>query len=152
MIEVLIRPGYEAQVDPQEIERVVQTVLHLEAAANVSLSVVITGDDEMRSLNRQFRDVDAPTDVLSFADDTPAPAFVDASDEPPYLGDVILSFPRAQVQAEEQGHSTAQEVRLLVAHGVLHLLGYDHADPGQQAAMWARQDAVLSELGGAANG
>jgi probable rRNA maturation factor len=153
VIEVLIRHEFEACVDRAEIECVVQHVLRIEAApSDASLSVVITDDDEVRSLNRQFRGVDAPTDVLSFADDVPDPAFVDASGEPPYLGDVVLSFPRAQAQAVEQGHSTVREVCLLVAHGVLHLLGYDHADPEEEAAMWAKQDAILDALGRAADG
>jgi len=71
---------------------------------------------------------------------------VDGSDEPPYLGDVIVSLPRAREQAAEHGHSTMQELRLLVVHGVLHLLGYDHATPAEEAAMWARQDAILQRV------
>jgi probable rRNA maturation factor len=153
VIEVLIRPGMEAKVERAGIERAVQTVLRLEAApSGASLSVVITDDDEIRSLNRQFRGVDAPTDVLSFADDAPDLPFVDASGEPPYLGDVVLSFPRAQAQAAEQAHSAAQEVYLLVVHGVLHLLGYDHAEPEKKSVMWARQETILRELGKAADG
>ena len=145
MIQVLIRPRFEALVDPEQVERVARVALQMESAPlHVSLSVVITDDDEIQSLNRQFRGIDAPTDVLSFADDAPDPAFVDASDETPYLGDVILSFPRAQAQAAEQGHSTAQEVCLLIVHGILHLLGYDHAEPDEKDTMWARQDAILA--------
>ena len=145
MIEVLIRPGFEADVEAGTVERIVHTVLGAEAVSlNASLSVVITGDDEIRALNSQFRGVDAPTDVLSFANNVPDPSFVDAPDEPPYLGDVIVSFPRAQAQAVEGGYAVAQEMRLLIVHGVLHLLGYDHATPDTEAQMWGRQDAILA--------
>lgn len=144
MIQVLIRPRFEELVDLASVERAAHAALHMESVpSDASLSVVITDDDEIQSLNRQFRDIDAPTDVLSFADDAPTPAFVDAPDEPPYLGDVILSFPRAQAQAAEQGHGVEQEMCLLVVHGILHLLGYDHAEPDGKAIMWARQDAIL---------
>jgi probable rRNA maturation factor len=147
VIQVLIRPKFEALVDSTHVEQVAHTALHMESVpSDASLTVVITDDDEIQSLNRQFRDTDAPTDVLSFADDAPNPAFVHAPDEPPYLGDVILSFPRARAQAAEQGHSVEREVRLLVVHGVLHLLGYDHSEPDGEAAMWARQGAILDVL------
>ena len=63
-----------------------------------------------------------------------------------YLGDVIISYPRAVSQAQEHGHSTEQQLDLLVVHGMLHLMGYDHADEEERAAMWARQDAILSNL------
>jgi probable rRNA maturation factor len=143
-IQVLIRPTLGTKVDAGELRRTVQLALGIEQSpSHVSLAVVITDDQEIQALNRQFRDVDAPTDVLAFANDETGQAFVDGSDEPPYIGDVIVSLPRAREQAAEHGHSTAEELRLLVVHGVLHLLGYDHATPGEQAAMWARQDAIL---------
>jgi len=143
-IQVLIRPTLGTKVDAGELRRTVQLALEIEQSpSHVSLAVVITDDQEIQALNRQFRDVDAPTDVLAFADDETGQAFVDGSDEPPYIGDVIVSLPRAREQAAEHGHSTTEELRLLVVHGVLHLLGYDHATPSEQAAMWARQDAIL---------
>jgi probable rRNA maturation factor len=120
------------------------------AKLEASLSVVITDDTEIQALNRQFRGTDAPTDVLSFGQEPPESdhkqagvPFVASPEEPSYLGDVILSYPRAVEQAVEHGISTEQELRLLIVHGVLHLLGYDHATPEQEAEMWARQDACL---------
>ena len=117
---------------------------------DASLSIVITDDAEIQALNHQFRGIDAPTDVLSFGEEPPETdhkqtgfSFVAAPEEPPYLGDVILSYPRAAEQAVEHGQSTEQELRLLIVHGVLHLLGYDHATPDQEAEMWARQAACL---------
>jgi probable rRNA maturation factor len=153
MIQVLIRPRFEADVDADEVERAVQAALKAESVSkDASLSVVITDDVEIRTLNRQFRQVDAPTDVLSFANDAPSSSFAVPPDEPPYLGDVILSFPRTRAQAAEQGHGVLQELRLLVVHGVLHLLGYDHDTSAQEARMWARQGAILDALRDADHG
>jgi probable rRNA maturation factor len=98
----------------------------------------------MRELNRQFCDIDAPTDVLAFGsgeeDD-----FVTAPEEPAYLGDVIICYPRAVIQAEEY-HSIDRELALLTVHGILHLLGYDHVDEVESTEMWARQDEILKSL------
>ena len=151
MVDVLIRPKFEPMVDAEDVHRIALAVLQAESAApEAALCIVITDDAEIQSLNRQFRDVDAPTDVLAFADEPTDQTFVTAPDEPPYLGDVIVSFPRARIQAAAEGHSTEAEMRLLIVHGVLHLLGYDHATPDEQAHMWARQDAILSTLQGPA--
>jgi len=147
MIQVLIRPSLEDKIDPARVERIVYIVLEMESvSSDALLSVVITDDDEIQSLNRQFRGIDAPTDVLSFSDDASNASFVVGTAEPPYLGDVILSYPRAAEQAAEQGHGVDDELRLLIVHGVLHLLGYDHATPKEEAAMWSRQDSILMAL------
>lgn len=151
MVDVLIRSRFRDNVNAALVRHAAQAVLRMEGAnLEASLSVVITDDAEIQVLNRQFRGIDAPTDVLSFGQEPteagPEQAgfsFVTAQEEPPYLGDVILSYPRAVEQAVEHGHSTEQELRLLIVHGVLHLLGYDHATPEQEAEMWARQDACL---------
>jgi probable rRNA maturation factor len=117
----------------------VQTASNSETA---SLTILLTGDEKLRQLNRQFLGIDAPTDVLSF----PA-GETDPDTGEYYLGDVVISFPRAQAQAQERGHSTAEELDLLVVHGVLHLLGYDHADAEERDRMWAVQQQVLNQLG-----
>jgi probable rRNA maturation factor len=153
MVDVLIRPEFERYVVAEDVLRAAHAVLQAESASSeTALSIVITDDDEIRSLNRQFRHVDAPTDVLAFADDPTEQAFVTAPDEPPYLGDVIISYPRARVQSVGQHHSAAAELRLLIVHGVLHLLGYDHVTKEEQARMWARQDAIISTLRGTDDG
>lgn len=110
------------------------------------LTLVITDDEGIQALNRDFLGVDAPTDVLSFSAQEDGGPFVAAPDAGGYLGDVILSYPRAVEQARQQGHSTEQELNLLVVHGVLHLLGYDHAGAEEKAAMWAQQEAILELL------
>ena len=96
----------------------------------------------MRELNRQFRNIDAPTDVLSFPAD-----FSDPENGIPYLGDIIISYPSAKEQSYAGGHSIEAELQLLVVHGILHLLGHDHADPEEKADMWAAQKEILHDLG-----
>jgi probable rRNA maturation factor len=108
--------------------------------------LVITGDQSIRDLNRDFLGVDAPTDVLAFPTQAEGGPFVAAPEAGGYLGDVIISYPRAEAQARQEGHPVEQELDLLIVHGILHLLGYDHATPGDKAAMWARQDAILSSI------
>lgn len=107
-----------------------------------SLTIRITDENEIRNLNRQYRGVDKTTDVLSFPAD-----FVDPDLESRYLGDVVICFPEAAVQAEKRGHDVEAELQLLVVHGILHLLGYDHGSQEEKDAMWALQDRVLKSLG-----
>jgi probable rRNA maturation factor len=164
MVDVLIRPQFESDVDAETVRDAAQAALcHCAATDSASLSVVVTGDAEIQALNRQYRGIDAPTDVLSFgAQDDVAPdgdapragaetTFVVAPEQEAevsaYLGDVIVAFPRVAAQAAQQGHSTQHELNLLVVHGVLHLLGYDHATQQDEAQMWALQDQVLQALG-----
>jgi probable rRNA maturation factor len=110
------------------------------------LTIVLTDDDGIHALNRKYLGHDAPTDVLTFAAREDGGTFVPAPEAGMYLGDVIVSLPRAAEQAVQQGHSFERELGLLVIHGILHLLGYDHAQEADEATMWARQDAVLAEL------
>jgi probable rRNA maturation factor len=113
------------------------------------MALVLIDDERMRELNRTYRDVDAATDVLSFAamDDSDPHALVLPADAPVYLGDVLISWPRARAQAAERGHAVEAELCLLAIHGLLHLLGYDHAEPDDRLHMWSIQQAVLSRLG-----
>jgi len=106
------------------------------------ITIVLTDDRQLHELNRDYLGVDAPTDVLSFP----------ASESDPetgttYLGDILISIPRATQQAQAAGHPVEAEVQLLVVHGVLHLLGYDHADDEEKAQMWDEQAKVLDKLG-----
>ena len=118
---------------------------HIGAPEHSPLTVVLTGDEEIRKLNREFRGADEPTDVLSFENSDPVPV-PEVECIAPYLGDIVISIPRARQQALEEGHPLIDEVRLLVVHGVLHLAGRDHATDGDQAEMWAEQDAILSAI------
>ncbi|MED4754197.1 rRNA maturation RNase YbeY [Brevibacillus choshinensis] len=131
----------------------------LEAAAvheEVSGEVVVTivSNERIHELNRDYRDVDRPTDVLSFAMNEPGEGemeiFLDESDLeefPNMLGDIIISLPKAQEQAEDYGHSLDRELGFLAVHGFLHLLGYDHGSEEEEKEMFSRQEAVLEQIG-----
>ena len=111
----------------------------------MELTIVITGDDQLRRLNHAFRQIDAPTDVLSFGNDQPPGDL-----EPPgglcYLGDIVISYTRAKAQAKAGGHPIEAELQLLVVHGVLHLLGHDHYTRAEKAIMWQAQHEIYAEL------
>jgi len=110
--------------------------------ANADMSIVLTDDAQLRELNREYLGIDAPTDVLSFPSDEEDP-----ETGTPYLGDILISIPRAKQQAEAAGHPVEAEVQLLVVHGTLHLLGHDHAEAEEKAHMWQAQSEVMAKLG-----
>ena len=131
------------------------------------VSLAVTSDETVRGLNRDYRGLDEVTDVLSFSashsgqweGDTPpdklefpataaseAPAFVYPPDETAPLGEVIIAFPQAQRQAAQRGAPVDEELALLIVHGVLHLVGHDHAEPEEQAEMQARERAALEAM------
>lgn len=112
--------------------------------AETSLSVVFVDDAYIQSLNRQFREIDAPTDVLSFPSDEPP---VEIEGEPTYLGDLVIAYPYASAQAAREGHKLDDSLALLVVHGTLHLLGYDHDTQMRKVEMWEKQEAALIALG-----
>ena len=143
MIMLEIAEGYQLSVNLHSLEEAAKTALRQQAApAETDLTIVITDDEQLRELNRQYRHIDAPTDVLSFPAD-----FIDPDNELPYLGDILISYERANTQASVAGHSTEAELQLLVVHGVLHLLGHDHADPEEKTQMWSDQSEILRQLG-----
>jgi probable rRNA maturation factor len=109
---------------------------------NADLSVVIGNDDLLHELNRKYRHTDTTTDVLSFPSGE-----VDPETSTLYLGDVVISLPRAQIQASTEGHPLAEELQLLVVHGILHLLGYDHEKAKDKKKMQITQDTILKQLG-----
>ena len=137
-----------AVIDTVLIERAVRTTLTQQAyAQTVEVSIYVTTAEEVQQLNRDYRAKDAPTDVLSFADDGADSPFVLPPDMPRYLGDVAISWPHVVAQAAEYGHSDARELAFLTVHGVLHLLGYDHErDADADAEMRALQDTIMQLL------
>jgi probable rRNA maturation factor len=144
-ITIQIAPRFRAEVDEGNLRRLAAEVLRQEGVAGeTELSLIVADDEAVRALNRRFRDVDAPTDVLAFgagADES----FVTAPDSPPYLGDVVVSYQRALAQAEEWGHTVAEELKLLVIHGILHLLGYDHQEEAAARKMREREREMTNE-------
>ena len=115
------------------IETVIEKAFEYENVEPRNVSVLICDNDEIKKLNGQFRDIDSPTDVLSF---------------PMYeLGDIVISLERAAAQAEEFGHSLRREVAFLTAHSMLHLFGYDHIDDSEREEMFEKQEEILAQLG-----
>ncbi len=123
------------------------------AGSDVELGLVLTTQEKVQALNRNYRGKDEPTDVLAFpmmpvAEETGAgfPPFAKPPDGVRHLGEVIISYPQAVIQAEEHRHSIKKEIAILIIHGVLHLLGYDHDKPGLARQMRAREREVLSHI------
>jgi probable rRNA maturation factor len=144
-VEIQVDADFMAQVDANRLRQAaLATLRHQGVEGAAELTVVVTDDEALRRLNRAYRGVDAPTDVLSFGH-TQEEAFVVAPGVPRYLGDVLISFPRAETQAAQAGHPVEVELRLLTVHGVLHLLGHDHADASEKAVMWAAQEKIWGE-------
>lgn len=118
------------------------------------VDVSVTSDRGIHQINLDMRQVDRPTDVLSFPafgltpGELPGPEDADPATGLVPLGDMVISLERVQAQAKEYGHSNRRELAYLVVHSVLHLLGYDHLDEGpEKARMRAREDAIMGELG-----
>jgi probable rRNA maturation factor len=125
------------------LERAARFTLELQPdSADADITIVLTDDSQLHELNREFLGVDAPTDVLSFPSSESDP-----ETGATYLGDILISIPRAAQQAQTGGHPLEAEVQLLVVHGVLHLLGHDHAEAEEKALMWNEQAKVLERLG-----
>ncbi|MBN2007005.1 MAG: rRNA maturation RNase YbeY [Anaerolineae bacterium] len=128
-------------------QAVMATLAQQRVAESCEVVVVISDDEALQSLNCRFRGLNQPTDVLSFSDDTRGPYSGGAGGFPRYLGDIVISVDRARAQADAVGATLMQELQVLVTHGMLHLLGYDHAAPEEKAEMWAAQADVLRHLG-----
>jgi probable rRNA maturation factor len=125
------------------LERAVRaTLAQQKKSPDVELSVVLTDDARLQRFNRDYLGIDSPTDVLSF----PA-SEADPETGSPYLGDILISIPRARAQAKAAGHPLEAEVQLLVVHGVLHLLDHDHAEAKEKKKMWKAQAEILKSLG-----
>jgi probable rRNA maturation factor len=110
----------------------------------LAMTVLVTTADHVQQLNRDYAGLDETTDVLSFAAEDQA--YATEPGEPPYMGDVIISYPVAQQQAKTAGHTITAELQLLAIHGTLHLAGYDHDTPERQAEMWAIQSAAMDSV------
>jgi probable rRNA maturation factor len=149
-IVVHIDEPFVANLTPEPLKQAVTTTLHFGSGPGSNdaqtVSVVITHDETVQQLNRQYRGVDAPTDVLSFAT-VPDPDFPLDEESPIHLGDIIIAYPVAEMQARAGGHTVLEEVILLIVHGTLHLLGFDHNTPLNKDEMWAIQQQIMVELG-----
>lgn len=118
-------------------------------SVEAEMSVNFVDDEEIQELNRNYRQKDQPTDVISFAmqDTVEGEMDIQGIDIPMILGDIVISVDRAKEQAEEYGHSLEREIAFLTVHGFLHLLGYDHLTEADEKEMFAKQSNILSEFG-----
>lgn len=145
---------FQAQIASEPIEQALRLTLDFfsqRPGSNPlqadSVTVVVTDNDTIQSLNAQYRGVAAPTDVLSFAN-TPDPDFPEMDEDTSgHLGDIIIAYLVAQAQAQAGGHASQDEIILLAVHGFLHLLGFDHDTPANKEIMWAAQAQVMAKLG-----
>ena len=142
MIYLEIKENVQKNICEDKLKQAVLATLdHLDRNQNIALTLVITGNEQIQTLNRQYRDDDAPTDVLSFTS-----GHTDPETGKLYLGDVLISYPQAKSQAKTRGHHVDDELQLLVVHGVLHLLDYDHLVPNEKEHMWDIQESILAKL------
>lgn len=143
MIFIEVADTFVHVIDVQPLERAAQmTLQHLNIPSDSGLTIVLTDDTQIRQLNNQYLGIDAPTDVLAFPAD-----YIDPESKIRYLGDIVISFPRAKAQAIADQHPIEEELQLLVVHGTLHLLGFDHEERESAHRMWQVQGEILLSLG-----
>ena len=137
---------------PEELEETLKKAMEIVAkkealGPNTEVDITIVDNAEIHTLNREYRGIDRPTDVLSFAlDEGDEEPEVEDGEAEHLLGDVIISAPRAVEQGEEFGHGLTREMTYLAVHGMLHLLGYDHMEEEEREQMEARQREILNGL------
>jgi len=141
VIHIEINPSLLTSLAPDVLERAALAVL-AHQSVDGDLTIVLTDDAQLHELNRDYLGIDTPTDVLSF----PA-SETDPETARRYLGDILISIQRAGEQAKTAGHALEAEVQLLIVHGTLHLLGFDHAEADEKVRMWKAQAEVLERLG-----
>ncbi|MGA9533857.1 MAG: rRNA maturation RNase YbeY [Anaerolineales bacterium] len=141
-VQVHLRVDRGANPSGKAIERAAHATLSACQVEDGEITIVLTDDSTLRKLNADHRGLDQATDVLSFP-----MGEVDPDSGLPYLGDVVISIERAGQQASAEDHTLSSELILLTVHGVLHLLGYDHASPQGKQAMWRLQADLLESLG-----
>ena len=153
-IDVQVFPAFARKVSRTWLRSVAERTLQsCDTSPTLSVSLVIADDETVHQLNREYRDLDETTDVLAFplgtsqeAEGVVAEGFSLPLEEAAPVGEIVISYPQAARQAREGKRRIGAEMALLVVHGVLHLLGYDHGDPQQEGRMWAKQDEILARV------
>ena len=134
----------EEIIDTSDMENVINIALKKESVGNAIFNVIIVDNEFIHNMNREYRDKDYPTDVISFAlEDNQDIDFGDFR----VLGDIYISIDKAKEQAKEYGHTLRRELCFLTTHGILHLLGYDHMIKEEEKIMFAKQEEILNEAG-----
>jgi len=150
-ISVLIDEEFKGRLEVSWLQYIAEQVLAVqEVGSSAELGLVITSQERVQQLNRNYREKDEPTDVLAFSTreeiGADFPPFVQPPDGVLHLGEVIISYPHAVIQAEEHQHSIKREIAILIIHGVLHLLGFEHDKPELEHQMRAREGKILSYI------
>lgn len=131
-------------IDYYDLKKTIDYALTYEKVSNGIMNVIIIDNEKIHQINKEYRGIDRPTDVISFAleDDK---TFVDTDFR--VLGDIYISIDKVYEQAEAYGHSRRRELSFLTVHGILHLLGYDHMQEDDEKIMFGKQDEILNNLG-----
>jgi probable rRNA maturation factor len=150
MIDLVDETGQLSDEQMEDIEKLLNFAAEKENVEdNSEVSVTFVSNERIHEINREYRDKDAPTDVISFAMEELGEGEIEliGAELPRVLGDIIISIPKAEEQAEEYGHSFIRELGFLSVHGFLHLLGYDHMEKEEEEKMFARQKEILDAYG-----
>jgi probable rRNA maturation factor len=150
MIDLVDETGQLSDEQMGDIEKLLNFAAEKENVEdNSEVSVTFVSNERIHEINREYRDKDAPTDVISFAMEELGEGEIEliGAELPRVLGDIIISIPKAEEQAKEYGHSFIRELGFLSVHGFLHLLGYDHMEKEEEEKMFARQKEILDAYG-----
>jgi probable rRNA maturation factor len=150
-INISIDEPLETDLELGWLEGVARQVLEAEGAgAEAEVGLLIATEERVKELNRDYLGEDAPTDVLAFSarEEGAGLHFIHPPDGLLHLGEVIIAYPQAVIQAAEHGHPVKKELAILLIHGLLHLLGYDHDEPERELQMQAREAELLSYIEG----
>lgn len=143
---LLIRNFTKKKINAKELEKVIEAVFREEKnKGDVEISLVFTGEKKIKELNKLYRGIDRVTDVLSF-EGKGEDGFVEPEDNVSYLGEIFISYSRAEKQAYEKRHSIRKEIDILLIHGLFHLLGYDHIKDEDYKIMKRKEEKVLRKL------
>jgi probable rRNA maturation factor len=150
-INILIEEGIEPEPETGWMQKLIESVLIKEnLPPNIEMSLLITGQARIQELNKEYRGKDQPTDVLSFSlaeqKEGEPEAFIGPPDGLLHMGEIIISYPQAVLQARESGHGIKKEMASLIIHGILHMLSYDHENKELALAMQAREREILEQL------
>lgn len=141
MIEITVSQDNTIEFDRDLITTRAQQVISLLDLQDQVVTLDFCTDEEMQALNKQYRELDSTTDVLSFNLD-----YFDPQLEKQYLGDIVISLPNAYLQAQQHHQTLEDEITFLLIHGLLHLKGYDHADVDQEKSMFSLQENIFSQV------
>ena len=142
MIDIQIEKNYQPMVDSNKIANAISsTFIHQKKVDPIALCLLVTNNQEVHKLNLEYRNIDRPTDVLSFSSNE-----FDPETNTRYWGDIVISYSIAADHAKSGGHSAIDEILLLSVHGCLHLLGHDHYEDDEKEIMWKAQDEILTTL------